>query len=154
MHLYFGDDSIILWYDSVTIEGKLNWQDGLTSLNKQFFDNCDGIFINYTWKEASLSNTLQILNGNERESDIYYGIDVFGRGSIGNGGYNCCDAIQYLINNEKRKFSIALFAPGWVLETQIDEPKPQSELELELDNLKEDNLKEDKLLSIEFIQRR
>lgn len=37
-------------YDSVTIDGKLNWQDQLNEYNKLFFDICDGIFVNYTWK--------------------------------------------------------------------------------------------------------
>lgn len=39
----------VIWYDSVTIDGKLQWQDGLTPLNKPFFDACDGLFVNYTW---------------------------------------------------------------------------------------------------------
>ena len=66
MHGLWGSnsDSIVLWYDSVTIEGQLRWQDGLTLLNKQFFDCCDGIFINYTWKSHSLQHTLELLNGN------------------------------------------------------------------------------------------
>ena len=37
-------------YDSVTVRGNLQWQDQLTELNKPFFDLCDGIFMNYTWK--------------------------------------------------------------------------------------------------------
>lgn len=37
-------------YDSVTIHGKLDWQDQLNEMNKPFFDICDGIFVNYTWK--------------------------------------------------------------------------------------------------------
>lgn len=37
-------------YDSVTIDGKLDWQDQLNEKNKPFFDICDGIFVNYTWE--------------------------------------------------------------------------------------------------------
>jgi endo-beta-N-acetylglucosaminidase D len=55
--------SWVIWYDAVTIEGKLQWQDGLTDLNKPFFDVCDGIFVNYTWKENSITTTLQNLTG-------------------------------------------------------------------------------------------
>jgi mannosyl-glycoprotein endo-beta-N-acetylglucosaminidase len=39
----------IIWYDAVTIEGKLEWQNQLNQLNKPFFDVCDGIFLNYCW---------------------------------------------------------------------------------------------------------
>ena len=42
--------SLVLWYDAVTVEGKLEWQDSLTPLNQPFFDACDGIFVNYTWQ--------------------------------------------------------------------------------------------------------
>ena len=37
-------------YDSVTVHGDLDWQDQLNDKNKPFFDICDGIFVNYTWK--------------------------------------------------------------------------------------------------------
>lgn len=42
--------SLVVWYDSVTVDGELNWQDQLNEYNKPFFDICDGIFVNYTWK--------------------------------------------------------------------------------------------------------
>jgi len=41
---------LIIWYDSVTVEGNLDWQDALTHLNRDFFDVLDGIFLNYTLK--------------------------------------------------------------------------------------------------------
>ena len=47
------DFDVFSWscrYDSVTLDGKLNWQDQLNEHNKPFFDICDGIFVNYTWK--------------------------------------------------------------------------------------------------------
>ena len=42
---------MVIWYDAVTIEGKLVWQNTLNGLNKPFFDACDGLWVNYTWKE-------------------------------------------------------------------------------------------------------
>lgn len=36
----------------MTIDGKLDWQNQLNMQNKPFFDLCDGIFVNYTWKVA------------------------------------------------------------------------------------------------------
>lgn len=41
---------LVLWYDAVTTEGHLQWQDSLTDLNAPFFNACDGIFVNYTWR--------------------------------------------------------------------------------------------------------
>lgn len=48
--VYFDVFSWFYRYDSVTVDGKLNWQDQLNEHNKPFFDICDGIFVNYTWK--------------------------------------------------------------------------------------------------------
>lgn len=45
-----GGSSTVLWYDSVTVDGELEWQDRLNGKNRAFFDACDGIFSNYTWK--------------------------------------------------------------------------------------------------------
>ncbi|KAG4921907.1 hypothetical protein JHK82_050866 [Glycine max] len=67
--------SLVIWYDSVTLDGKLNWQDQVNEHNKPFFDICDGIFVNYTWKEdyPRLSTAVA---GNWK-FDVYMGIDVF-----------------------------------------------------------------------------
>jgi endo-beta-N-acetylglucosaminidase D len=49
-------------YDAVTVEGLLQWQDGLSALNEPFFACCDGLFVNYTWKPLqSIQRTLDIL---------------------------------------------------------------------------------------------
>lgn len=47
--------AVIIWYDAVTTEGKLQWQDNLTELNRDFFEACDGLFVNYTWKAKTPS---------------------------------------------------------------------------------------------------
>lgn len=44
------DGCTVLWYDSVTVDGELKWQDCLNRKNRPFFDACDGIFSNYCWK--------------------------------------------------------------------------------------------------------
>jgi mannosyl-glycoprotein endo-beta-N-acetylglucosaminidase len=45
--------SLVIWYDAITTEGKLEWQDNLTALNCPFFRACDGLFVNYTWKNST-----------------------------------------------------------------------------------------------------
>ncbi|XVE69478.1 hypothetical protein DITRI_Ditri09bG0155400 [Diplodiscus trichospermus] len=104
--------SLIIWYDSITIDGKLSWQDQLNEKNKPFFDICDGIFVNYTWKEdyPKLSATV----AGDRKFDVYMGIDVFGRNTYGGGKWNTNLALDVI---KKADVSAALFAPGWVYET-------------------------------------
>jgi endo-beta-N-acetylglucosaminidase D len=41
-------------YDAITVNGDLDWQNKLNKYNKPFFDLCDGLFANYTWKVTLL----------------------------------------------------------------------------------------------------
>ena len=52
-----------------------------------FFDVCDGIFLNYTWSVHNLSRSA-LVAGNDRKFDVYVGVDCFGRGCFGGGGWN------------------------------------------------------------------
>lgn len=42
----------------------------------------DGIFLNYNWKEKNLDKSLEMA-GN-LNTNVFVGIDVFGRGCLGN----------------------------------------------------------------------
>lgn len=119
-----GGRGSVLWYDSVTIKGDLKWQDELNSLNKPFFDLCDGIFLNYTWKNGqcdaegelspdNLANSINALDNDSRRTDIFVGVDVFGRGCLGGGGFQCDQPLREI---RKNGLSVALFAPGWTYE--------------------------------------
>jgi len=96
-----------------TGKGELMWQNELNSKNKLFFDVCDGIFLNYTWKAGrktqsssdeedlqfphdSLQTSLDSLKNAERKPDIYVGVDVFGRGCFGGGGFNTRKALEII----------------------------------------------------------
>jgi endo-beta-N-acetylglucosaminidase D len=105
----------IVWYDSVTQEGKLDWQNALNDKNKDLFLASDAIFLNYTWKKEDLEISIEIANRLKDISKIFVGIDVFGRGCFGGGGFNTDLAIRE-IDSVSRDLSIALFAPGWVYE--------------------------------------
>ncbi|XP_009122391.1 cytosolic endo-beta-N-acetylglucosaminidase 2 isoform X2 [Brassica rapa] len=104
--------SLVIWYDSVTVRGHLKWQDHLNEKNKPFFDLCDGIFMNYTWKESYPKLSAEVAG--DRKYDVYMGIDVFGRGSFGGGQWTVDTALDLLKRNN---VSAAIFAPGWVYET-------------------------------------
>lgn len=102
---------MIIWYDGMTIEGKLKWQNKVTMKNVDFFNSSCGIFTNYTWKHDYPAESALLVK--ERNYDVYTGIDVFGRGSYA-GMFDSYKAVEVC---KKSKTSVALFAPGWIYET-------------------------------------
>ncbi|CAD5228102.1 unnamed protein product [Bursaphelenchus okinawaensis] len=111
-----GEHSLLIWYDSITNEGKLAWQNCLNEKNNTFAQRCDGLFTNYTWNRRHLKVTKKFVEENKTQLstyDIYFGVDVFGRGAFEGGGFNTYKAVQAARNYE---FSSAIFAPGWTSE--------------------------------------
>lgn len=52
-----------------------------------WFDHVTGFFVNYGWKPGNLTNTVQYMATNvtgRQFSDVYIGIDVWGRNVTGN----------------------------------------------------------------------
>ncbi|KAF8516116.1 glycosyl hydrolase family 85-domain-containing protein [Hysterangium stoloniferum] len=106
----------IIWYDSVTMAGELQWQDALTTANAPFFMNTDAIFTNYTWARppdpappgglpesdaasfepySQLPLSAQMAESLGRPSaDVFVGIDVFGRGCF--GGYDITKSLDLI----------------------------------------------------------
>ncbi|PSC72394.1 cytosolic endo-beta-N-acetylglucosaminidase-like [Micractinium conductrix] len=103
--------SQVIWYDAVTTEGQLAWQDGLTPLNRPFFDACDALWVNYTWKEGTPARVAA--EAGTRAADMYMGVDCFGRGTFGGGGFGCGSALRACL---EQGLSAALFATGWPFE--------------------------------------
>lgn len=144
----------ICWYDSVTYhDGQLRWQDALTELNRPFFLAADSLFTNYTWASPMLRPampgllplpsptftgpaaggyhpallcSLKVLGRQRPRSQIFAGIDVFGRNCY--GGHNTFKSLDMIMPHRYRKdeaakasaspvgMSVALFAPGWTWE--------------------------------------
>ncbi|XP_007575693.1 cytosolic endo-beta-N-acetylglucosaminidase [Poecilia formosa] len=115
--------SLILWYDSVIEDGKLKWQNELNQSNRIFFDACDGFFTNYNWTEENLEwmKNYSVVQG--RQADVYIGVDVFGRGKVVGGMLETNKALDVI---RKHNFSAAIFAPGWVYESQSDKSEFRS----------------------------
>ncbi|XP_051888867.1 cytosolic endo-beta-N-acetylglucosaminidase isoform X3 [Pristis pectinata] len=115
--------SLVIWYDSVLETGDLQWQNELNKHNKVFFDSCDGIFLNYNWKEQHLKQMMTLVE--ERHADVYVGVDVFGRGDVVGGKFETNQSFELI---RKYNFSGAIFAPGWVYETLDKESFHQNQL--------------------------
>lgn len=104
--------SLVIWYDSVTKNGDLVWQDQLNDLNRDFFDACDGLFSNYCWKEDFPLTSAEVAGSRRRQ--VFMGCDIFGRNTFGGGGFHTHKALRVIT---RAKTSVALFAPGWTYET-------------------------------------
>lgn len=109
-------DPVLIWYDSVTIKGHLNWQNGLNEQNKAFFDACDGLFTNYSWTEENVMSSAEAAG--DRIRDLYIGIDVWGRNFYGGGQFNTAQAIK---TAHDYGCSFAIFAPAWSHEAMSTE---------------------------------
>ena len=118
-HEVCGEDSKVIWYDSVTCKGELRWQSALNAENRLFFDCCDGIFTDYKWKAGTPRECKEEAQrgrergGGCRNFDVFTGIDVWGRGTFGGGGFNCAKALRVI---NEAQLSAALFAPAWTFE--------------------------------------
>ncbi|KAF9980304.1 hypothetical protein BGZ75_008582 [Mortierella antarctica] len=100
------------WYDSViSSTGEVAWQDKLSLENYRFFEQSDGIFTNYTWKEEAVGESVALAG--PRNRDVYTGIDIWGRNTFGGGGYTTYKALEVI---QREKTSCALFAPAWTYE--------------------------------------
>ncbi|KAG7089814.1 hypothetical protein E1B28_011463 [Marasmius oreades] len=126
----------VVWYDSVVITGQLAWQDRLNNYNLPFFLSSSSIFTNYTWRNNYPSLTAQYfltldpsLVSNESNvqvstkslQDIYVGIDIWGRGSHGNGGFGAYKALSH-IEPSSLGLSVAIFGQAWSWESEQDKP--------------------------------
>ncbi|PBL01715.1 hypothetical protein ARMGADRAFT_980085 [Armillaria gallica] len=124
----------VVWYDSVIVSGKLAWQDRLNSLNLPFFLSSQSFFSNYTWRNDYPDLTAQYflsldpaLTENQAHfaskslQDIYMGVDVWGRGSHGGGGFGSYKAITH-ISTDSLGLSVALFGQAWTWESEQDKP--------------------------------
>ncbi|CAG8547345.1 4924_t:CDS:2, partial [Dentiscutata heterogama] len=99
---------LIQWYDSLTTAGKIKYQNILNDKNNPFFNVCDGLFTNY-WYDKN-GPAISAMTAGSRSRDVYTGIDTYGRGTYGGGGFNtflALEAIKY------GRTSAGIFAPAW-----------------------------------------
>ncbi|KOB56747.1 Cytosolic endo-beta-N-acetylglucosaminidase, partial [Operophtera brumata] len=81
-----------------------------------FFDACDGIFTNYSWSERNVAESALVAG--DRITDLYIGIDVWGRNFFGGGEFNTQEAVGVA---HAHGCSLAIFAPAWTHEAMSRE---------------------------------
>ncbi|KAI8087826.1 endo-b-N-acetylglucosaminidase [Gilbertella persicaria] len=106
--------SQIIWYDSMIYTGDIYYQNQLTHRNMLFFKEADGIFINYWWRKEYPEMTRRMAERCGKSGfDVYFGTDVWGRGTFGGGGFNSHKAIK---TATYANTSSALFGMAWTYE--------------------------------------
>lgn len=125
----------------MTTAGNLEWQDALTPLNAPFFMAAGNIFTNYTWASPSpptppggfpptpeLKYHPKLLQSfetakslNQPSSNVFEGIDVFGRNCY--GGFDISKSLDMIFPTllPSLGLSVAIFAPGWTWERAKDD---------------------------------
>ncbi|ORZ23587.1 glycosyl hydrolase family 85-domain-containing protein [Absidia repens] len=106
--------STLIWYDSLTEDGKIDWQSQLNEKNLPFFKATDGIFLNYWWKDNYPKEAFDLAASIGRSgADVYFGTDVWGRGTHGGGEFQSYKGVE---DSSKYGTSSALFAMAWTYE--------------------------------------
>ncbi|KAG9017383.1 hypothetical protein FRB93_007497 [Tulasnella sp. JGI-2019a] len=124
-----GPHAEVVWYDSVTVQGQLAWQCQLNSLNLPWLLSADSMFLDYHWKITSpdvstryFDSVAMDLRFDKARRDIYFGIDVWGRGCHGGGGFQLHHAMDHIQPSAKGLgLSVAVFGPAWTWESKEDE---------------------------------
>ncbi|THD27800.1 Cytosolic endo-beta-N-acetylglucosaminidase [Fasciola hepatica] len=99
--------SEVIWYDSLTLSGKLEYQNALTGENKAFLDTgIDGIFLNYNWNDELLGRSQDTSGSANNSSRVFVGVDCFGRGCPGGGGFGTPVALNMILNAMRNKFAL------------------------------------------------
>uniref|UniRef100_A0A1I8JMV4 Mannosyl-glycoprotein endo-beta-N-acetylglucosaminidase n=1 Tax=Macrostomum lignano TaxID=282301 RepID=A0A1I8JMV4_9PLAT len=115
----------IVWYDSVITDGQLLWQ------KQHFLIAAGSILLNYCWTADLLKSTAgrlaELQSSSSSALTVYVGVDCFGRGCPGGGGFNCSEAVRMIVENQQ--LGVGLFAPGWAYETCRSAAEPDEAME-------------------------
>lgn len=73
-----GANCIIMWYDAITKDNEVDYQNALTWKNVEFALTVDALFTNYKWTERKLHETKAVAEQHGiKPAEVYFGIDVW-----------------------------------------------------------------------------
>jgi hypothetical protein len=117
---------LVIWYDAMTADGELAYQNVLNDQNLPFFLATNGIFLNYWWNTGAQSPTdpsrsaaLAAKHGRS-PFDVYTGIDVFKSSSEFNGYEGQFDTWHTVGTCSQAGTSSGLFAASWTYQHAAD----------------------------------
>ena len=109
----------IIWYDAITVDNEIEYQNGLTKANAIFAKSADAIFTNYKWGMQDLQNSGKCALAHKmQENEVHFGIDVWAQNTnmpgpprvtfprVGGGGTNT----GYVCSSPKFHFLNALMS--------------------------------------------
>ncbi|KAF1353413.1 glycosyl hydrolase family 85-domain-containing protein [Delphinella strobiligena] len=113
----------VIWYDALTVNNTLQYQNALTSQNLEFAQAAGTLLTNYDWtpEKAAAAKALALTH-TINPSDIVFGIDVWAQNSpsqgnlrrtYGGGGTRSGTAVRKLAG---LGLSAGIFAPAWPYE--------------------------------------
>jgi len=75
---YLGDDKQVVWYDALTVDNQVDYQNGLTPKNLPFVQAADALFTNYEWMPTNVFEARQLAKKNSISTEnVFFGIDVW-----------------------------------------------------------------------------
>ncbi|MEG2295668.1 MAG: endo-beta-N-acetylglucosaminidase, partial [Oscillospiraceae bacterium] len=116
-----GDTLEIMWYDSMTKDGEMDWQNAVTDKNEMFLIDADkkpvsdSMFLNFWWTNKSLAEQ-ELLKASQLKSEsigfdskeVYAGIDLQEKGTLTPIRW---DLLEKQVNDTFT--SIGLYCPSW-----------------------------------------
>lgn len=124
-------DLEVMWYDSITKDGEMDWQNALTEKNDYFLIDgdkekiADSMFLNFWWTSKRLAEQELLKASKERAEelglnpyDLYAGIDMQQNGTNTNIRWDLFEA-----ENKTPYTSLGLYCPSWTFfsSSNIDE---------------------------------
>ncbi|KAF2454544.1 glycosyl hydrolase family 85-domain-containing protein [Lineolata rhizophorae] len=112
----------LIWYDALTVDNRINYQNKLTKKNIPFSQACSATLTNYKWKEQDALESKKMAEGNTVSSgQVVMGVDVWAQNarnkpkrvtypSDNGGGTNTGLAVW---KSATYKLSSGIFAPAW-----------------------------------------
>lgn len=118
----------LVYYDSMTVDGKMDWQNALTDKNAAFMADAEGnrvaddMFLNFWWTEEELAEQELLKASAEKAAEIgvdpyslYAGMDVQAN------GYLTPERWDLFENGEGGTFtSLGLYCPSWCWQASSD----------------------------------
>ena len=118
----------VMWYDSMTNEGKMDWQNALTEKNQDYLVDADlnpvadSMFLNFWWNTDRLASQDLLRKSKEKAEtlgidpyDLFAGIDVQER------GYDTPVRWNLFADNQGTPYtSLGLYVPSWTYSSASD----------------------------------